>query len=77
MCKIVKDIQQVLVVPGDKDDKGNARILELEAKGYQMFYAPVMHEPTHQLIYTLTLIEEHTVESYEKIVKETIKGLEA
>lgn len=75
MCKIVKDIQQV-VVTLDTDstvENGNSRILELEAKGYQMFFAPV--NVNGNLVYTLTLIQELEVKDYEKIVQESIKAL--
>ncbi len=73
MCKIVKDIQQVIVNVDDENNKGNEYILELESKGYQMFFAPV--NVNGSLVYTLTLIQELEVKDYEKIVQETIKAL--
>lgn len=75
MCKIVKDIKQVVVYldADSTTENGNSELLELSSKGYQMFFAPV--NVNGNLVYTLTLIEEHEVKDYEKIVKETIKKL--
>jgi len=65
MCKVVRDVQQVTDLK---------QVVELSAKGYEMFFAPVVDE-NNELVYTLTLREEVDQKEYDKTVKKTLAAL--